>query len=456
MGLLTSAVRKCLGRRWSCCMWIIICLLIAGVAVQNIFIFQAGKDWLDASKENTSLRSLLQNVWRSRQFEPVPQPSRPAHLPRENPGSPNPESDDSPESRNKTVQNASTCQPKLHIVFLKTHKTGSSTIQNVLYRYGDGRNLTFALPRKRNHRFFYPMVFQSVFVEGVSGGGGFNIMCNHMRFRKSEVSKVMPKDTFYFSILRHPVPMMESMFMYFRGLAGSSKSQSLDEFLDHKWTQFQMPKHRTDRRDVTDFSHNNLAFDLGFDNSLTANAPDLQERAERDIAAIERDFNLILINEYFDESMVLLKSALCWSLEDVVSFKLNGRSDQSRQAVPTETAEKIQRWNALDWKIYLHFNATFWEQMRTWVGGEEEVKREVAELRELQAKLTETCLGGGEAVNPSQIEEAGLKPFQGRAAVILGYNLKPDLDKETHAKCRKLITPELQYTLYLYNRQRKR
>jgi len=38
------------------------------------------------------------------------------------------------------------------IVFLKTHKTASSTLQNALLRFGEKQNLTFALPKKGSPR----------------------------------------------------------------------------------------------------------------------------------------------------------------------------------------------------------------------------------------------------------------------------------------------------------------
>ncbi|XP_022619207.1 galactose-3-O-sulfotransferase 2-like [Seriola dumerili] len=340
------------------------------------------------------------------------------------------------------------CHPKSHIVFLKTHKTASSTILNVLYRYGESRNLTFALPVNKHSQLFYPFFFASHFVEGVSSRRvkEFNIMCNHMRFRKSEVVKVMPDDTFYFSILRHPVSMMESIFIYYKSIPAFHKTRSLDDFLDNSW--------RTYNSSVTNnhYAHNILAFDFGFDNNAAADADDLEERASRAVAAIERDFHLVLISEYFDESMVLLRHALCWSLEDMVSFKLNSRSERTRHQLSADTPEKIRRWNALDWRIYLHFNATFWHKVDSLVG-REQMKREVSQLRELQLKLANTCLKDGGAVDPSQIKDAGLKPFQYGAAVIQGYNLNPDLDPQTRTQCQRLITPELQYTERLYTQQ---
>ncbi|XP_029301977.1 galactose-3-O-sulfotransferase 2 [Cottoperca gobio] len=274
----------------------------------------------------------------------------------------------------------------------------------------------------------------------------FHIMCNHMRFRKSEVAKVMPEDTFYFSILRHPVAMMESIFIYYKSIPAFHKTHSLDDFLDNSWRNY--------NSSVTNnhYAHNIVAFDFGFDNNVAAGAEDLEERASIAVAAIERDFHLILISEYFDESMILLKHALCWSLEDVVSFKLNSRSEQTRHPLLTNTAEKIKRWNALDWRIYLHFNTTFWHKVDSLVG-QEQMKREVSQLRELQAELAKSCLKDGGAVDPSQIKDAGLKPFQYGAAIIQGYNLNPHIDRQTKIKCQRLITPELQYTDLIYTQQ---
>ncbi|KAK5905222.1 hypothetical protein CesoFtcFv8_006707 [Champsocephalus esox] len=347
-----------------------------------------------------------------------------------------------------SVPTKETCHPKSHIVFLKTHKTASSTILNILYRYGESRNLTFALPLNKHSQLFYPFSFASHFVEGVSSRSlrEFHIMCNHMRFRKYEVAKVMPRDTFYFSILRNPVAMMESIFIYYRSIPAFHKTHSLDNFLDNSWKNYNSSVINNH------YAHNILAFDFGFDNNVAPGADDLEERTSMAIAAIERDFHLILISEYFDESMILLKHALCWSLEDIVSFKLNSRSEKSRHPLLPETAEKIKRWNALDWRIYLHFNTSFWLKVDSLVG-QEQMKREVSQLRELQTMLANSCLKDGGAVDPSKIKDVGLKPFQYGAAVIQGYNLNPDLDTQTKIKCQRLITPELQYTDRLYTQQ---
>ncbi|XP_061073647.1 galactose-3-O-sulfotransferase 2 [Conger conger] len=341
---------------------------------------------------------------------------------------------------------APACLPRGHIVFLKTHKTASSTILNILYRYGDSRGLTFALPLNKHYQLFYPFYFAAHFVEGfrLKAVKEYDIMCNHMRFMPAEIKRVMPEDAFYFSILRNPVSMMESIFIYYKAIPAFRKARNLDDFLNnasHSYNASLSNNH---------YAKNLLAFDFGFDNNN--NIVDIQRQANLSISAIEQNFHLILISEYFDESMIMLKNALCWSLDDVVSFKLNSRSNRTRQELSPFTMEKIKAWNSLDWKIYQHFNATFWRKVEQTVGLDR-MRQEVARLQERRRQLMKTCLKGGRAVDPSQVKDSALKPLQYGAAVIEGYNLNPGLDRATRKRCQDLITPELQYTTALYDKQ---
>ncbi|KAB5550106.1 hypothetical protein PHYPO_G00049880 [Pangasianodon hypophthalmus] len=345
-------------------------------------------------------------------------------------------------------RNGKTCQPKNHIVFLKTHKTASSTILNILYRYGDTNNLTFALPVYMHSQLFYPRYFMSHFVEGMKSRRGteFHIMCNHMRFQGSEVRKVMPLDTFYFSILRNPVSMMESIFTYYKAIPAFHNFRTLEDFLLDNGRSYNasLPNNH--------YALNILTFDFGFKNSALSDKAELDERAMAIISAVEKEFHLILISEYFDESMVLLRHALCWPLEDVVSFRLNSRSEKSRKSLSAEMIEQVKKWSSLDWRLYRHFNTSFWRRIDTSLG-RAKLQEEVELLRARRAVLEKTCLLGGKAVDPDQVHDLSVKPFQYGQAVIQGYNIRPGLDNDTHRLCQRLITPELQYTRALYIKQ---
>ena len=45
------------------------------------------------------------------------------------------------------------CKPEQRLAFAKTHKTGSTTLQNIILRYGYLRDLTFALPARKGWMF---------------------------------------------------------------------------------------------------------------------------------------------------------------------------------------------------------------------------------------------------------------------------------------------------------------
>ena len=52
----------------------------------------------------------------------------------------------------------------LQIAFAKTHKTGSSTLQNIFFRFGERNNLNFALP-ENSWMFSYNQPFNASMVE---------------------------------------------------------------------------------------------------------------------------------------------------------------------------------------------------------------------------------------------------------------------------------------------------
>ena len=52
------------------------------------------------------------------------------------------------------------CPFRKQVIFAKTHKTGSSTVQNILFRFGQKHNLSFAFPQKNTWMFNLSKPFQ--------------------------------------------------------------------------------------------------------------------------------------------------------------------------------------------------------------------------------------------------------------------------------------------------------
>ncbi|NWW92174.1 G3ST2 sulfotransferase, partial [Rhynochetos jubatus] len=356
-------------------------------------------------------------------------------------------------SHRELLMSSASCHAKTNVMFLKTHKTASSTVLNIMFRFAERYNLTVALPAGQLVHLGYPKTFLARFVEGFQAvGQNYNIMCNHLRFNLSEVQKVMAVNTTYFSILRNPIPLLESSYVYYKDNVPAFRiSKDVNEYLTSPTKYY----HSADYKQNI-YARNIMWFDFGYDN----NAEDNKTYTQEVLKEIEQNFHLILIADYFDESMILLKHTLCWDLDDVIYFKLNSRSQDTVQTLTPESEERIKEWCSLDWKLYQHFNQSFWRRIEETIGLEE-LEKEVNHLRTRQKELMQTCLSDQEAVMKDHIKNKALLPFQSGAANILGYNLRQDLDNRTLRTCQKMVMPELQYTSHLYavqypHRRRKR
>nr|XP_003218400.1 PREDICTED: galactose-3-O-sulfotransferase 2 [Anolis carolinensis] len=337
------------------------------------------------------------------------------------------------------------CQPTTNVMFLKTHKTASSTILNILFRFSEKHNLTAALPNGNGFHLGYPQLFRATFVEEFKSiGRNFNVMCNHLRFNAQEVRRVMPNDTFYFSILRDPATWLESSYVYYKDVTPAFRnSKNVNDFLASPWSYYNLTE-----KNWNIYAKNQMWFDLGYDNNAVYDEYYVQSV----IQDVEQNFHLMLIADYFDESMILLKDTLCWDLDDVVYFKLNARSQSTVQTMSPESKEKTKEWCTLDWELYKHFNNTFWIKIQERMDLKT-LYKEVERLQKRQKELMEMCLSEETAVEGNKVKDKRLKPFQSGTAKILGYNLKPDLVNETLTSCKKMIVPELQYMAYMYSRQ---
>ncbi|XP_012590311.1 PREDICTED: galactose-3-O-sulfotransferase 2, partial [Condylura cristata] len=132
-----------------------------------------------------------------------------------------------------------------------------------------------------------------------------------------QVQKVMANGTFYFSILRNPVSQLESAFAYYQSYVPAFRAAgSLEAFLAAPRAYYNASQGLRNAH-----ARNNMWFDLGFDPDAAPEEGYVRAR----LAEAERRFPLVLIAEYFDESLVLLRRLLRWRLDDVVAFKVNAR-----------------------------------------------------------------------------------------------------------------------------------
>ena len=335
-----------------------------------------------------------------------------------------------------------TCSPIHHVLFLKTHKTGGSTITNILNRYGDTKNLTFVLPRQKQlFTFLWPARFRVAYSAPLYNFGA-NIMCNHARFNKRPMNYLFPKErSRYITILRDPITQYESVFnfMHFaKPLGFKDEDDPLGTFLKFP-PPFQEIRPLMKSTLALHLVRNPMLFDLGLDFRYYQNVT----AVERYIKFVDTEFDLVMILEHFDESLLLLKRLLCWELKDILYFKLNERQDiQKRKFISKEVREDIKSWNKADFMLYQYFNRTLWQKIKAQGPS---FRKELRIFRHKKEALTRACLQKG-----NFLDEAYTGVY------VKGYSLKKNVSRRKRKICESMMKNELSYVKYFREKMSKR
>ena len=110
------------------------------------------------------------------------------------------------------------CNPINKLIFAKTHKTGSTTVQNVIFRYGMKNNLTFVLPKSIWWFFSHYKSFKAS--EAIGYNSSIPVTLNddlfaiHSVWNNFEIRKLLPNGPAV-TILRDPISVFESAYSYF-------------------------------------------------------------------------------------------------------------------------------------------------------------------------------------------------------------------------------------------------
>ena len=127
-------------------------------------------------------------------------------------------------------------------------------------------------------------------------------------------SKVLPDDSFWFTILREPVAYFESAYVYFGAKQITGVNYRTFIFNHEKY--------------ISKLSSNHLILyglrtDLGFKRLADINSSTV-------IQHMEENFDLVIVSTFFDHGLSYLKKKLCWSFDNVTYLEQNQRSDKPK------------------------------------------------------------------------------------------------------------------------------
>lgn len=127
-----------------------------------------------------------------------------------------------------------------------------------------------------------------------------------------------------------------------------------------------------------------------FDFGLEVDDFEKPDRIEGKIQEIDSRFSLIMLAEYMDESLVLLRDLLCWDWEDVVVLRVNARKPQYKERLSNDLQKRARLWNRADTLLYEHFHRRFQEKMRKY--GLAQLNEDVKILRNVTNMWYNYCI----------------------------------------------------------------
>ena len=266
-----------------------------------------------------------------------------------------------------------------HIGFVKVHKAASSTMQNIFFRFGIKRSLTFAFSIHPN--YFSRTAKSSLPLVKPSKRSSYDIICNHGVFNKSVYSAILPKDTVYLAIVREPLDLFISSVNFY-----TQRRYLLDYLarVPEEKLHNLIQKPEVYDRGTFSYTRNVLARDLGFPD--TNNTPTIIARLKE----LGETMKLVLLVEYFDESLILMKRYLNWKLGDILYISSNVYKSEGRgiNDLTPDDVDKFKERNKLDYFVYDFFHDKFWKQFTVENG---DIIAEVLHFKRVLTKIKTFC-----------------------------------------------------------------
>ena len=291
-------------------------------------------------------------------------------------------------------------QEATSIAQIKVHNTGSTTLSNILYRFGIRRGLSFIMVKQPNSHQIYPNTIDKSMndIYAPCKDNKYDLLNIQLRFDgREKLLKIMHEDTRVVATLRHPLEQMRSTFNYYGyGSALKGTGKTFEDMLDKP--EVYIPKISKVFPDVKKYSWNSMSCDIGlreFDipsgiqRSEILNTPKYLAEVERFLVWAESEIDFFILSEEFDECIVLLKDYLNLQIEDFVYFTQNAAAKPEPDNTDEKTLNKSIEFSYIDHLLYDRVKTKL-DKLK-WAKGET-LAVEVAELRRLNQELVNYCL----------------------------------------------------------------
>lgn len=270
-------------------------------------------------------------------------------------------------------------------IYLKTHKTGSSTILSILHRYAFKYQLNSALPIDNMYLGWPTRKGALSSFTSIKGVHDYDVFCSgHSTWSDNFLRQIVPVGK-QITILREPVSQFVSSWNHWHPyehiVSMGGPTLTMSQFLDAPEKYWKYAKWSDEA-----LQHNSYAYDFGITSHPT------QQDVDTIISALQNKFDLVMITEYMDESLIMLRRIFCWDMEDILHFSLKVTKAKHQHTSGAELNDErlIRKLNWADVQIYDALNKTFWKKMEPNLK-DPTFAQELAELRAGREEINQKC-----------------------------------------------------------------
>ncbi|XP_025095181.1 galactose-3-O-sulfotransferase 2-like isoform X2 [Pomacea canaliculata] len=272
-----------------------------------------------------------------------------------------------------------------HVFFLKVHKAASTTVLGVMLRFALSRQLAVMLPKRGNvlaedTKFFHQNVLRLP-----EGRSHYDMLCNHLVFEERLIRRTfLHPDAKFLAIVRHPFDQFISAFQYYRKVYSVPYLTKIPG-RNPIATYLKNPDKWEPINPLTSYTNNRMSFDFGMKHRYVSN----ETYVDKYVEYLENTFDLVLVVEMFDESMILMKRLLGWRLQDILYIKSNRMHDKQEYFFTNQDRKIHRKLRTADYTLYNHFYKVL--RMKISAAGPGFFE-EVMHFRNIQQNVEKFCL----------------------------------------------------------------
>ncbi|KAK6194858.1 hypothetical protein SNE40_000397 [Patella caerulea] len=213
----------------------------------------------------------------------------------------------------------------------------------MLHRFALRYNLNVVLPDK-NGKYFWILgkLYQNTHrkIIPVAKDEEYNILAVDTFYNKHIYEQLIPINPFFLAIFREPVERYISYLFYQSDTCAIlNQKKKTNPYIFHDYTGETPPI-------LNDFSFNE-------------NIMNVSRFTER----MDNEFDMIMVTEYFDQSLILLKRKLCWNFQDIIYITSNKNLEDAGYALSPADRQNIISHFKNDLIFYEHFKSKLFTEM---------------------------------------------------------------------------------------------